>query len=203
MLLNAQNLTVGELASKDKGRLNIHGVYVCPLVTVATDGHCLGAVTTPDVNPDDYPTVDCGGIGTPTDYPPPAVIPSHAVTAALRNIPKKAAKRIPVLANVVVVGDNGSRRLVTTDLDATYPVDVRTVDGADFPDWQRVIPTEPPTLTIGFNADLMARVCATAAKMGAKGMRFSFTDDTHAVTITADLPETGQSALFLVMPMRI
>src|SRR5215472_10038901 len=137
MLVNAANLLVSELASTDDTRLNLTGLYVCPLATVATDGHALGAVTTPPVDARDFPQVDGLDAGA---MPPPAIVPKAAVTQALKAIPKKAAKRHPILAHVAIDGQNGTRRLVTTDLESTTPVETKTLEGSDFPDWQAIMP---------------------------------------------------------------
>ena len=204
MLINAQNLMVSELASSDETRWNLAGVYMCPMATAATDGRCLGIVSTPPDDPRDFP-----GVGDAESQPPPAIVPLAAVKQALKSIPKKAAKRLPILANVAVSGENGRRRLVTTDLESTTPVDVKTLEGSDFPDFQAVIPQTAPTFRIAFNAALLGKVLQTAARMSAKGVMLEFFDDpadgpgVKPVKITAELHDTGQSALFLVMPMRI
>jgi hypothetical protein len=204
MLVNAQNLLVSELASSEDTRGNLNGLYVCPFGTVATDGHCLGAVTAPTDDPRDFPS-----IGDAESQPPPAIVPVAAVKQALKNIPKKAAKQHPILANVAVSGENGSRRLVTTDLESTSPIDVKTREGSDFPDFQGCMPQTAPTFRIAFNAALLGKVLQTAARMGANGVMLEFFDDpaegpgVKPVRITAELRDTQQTALFLIMPMRI
>jgi DNA polymerase III sliding clamp (beta) subunit (PCNA family) len=199
MLLNAQNLMIAELASSDETRSNLNGLYVCPLVTVATDGHCLGAITTPTDDPHDFPAI--GGITGDEAPPPPAIVPRSACRDALKAIPKKTHQ--PILRHVYVTGENGTRRLLATDVDTVHPIETKTGDGAKFPDWQACIPQTVPTFTIAVNPALLAKVCTTAAKLGAKAIKLELRDPTSPMVATATLPETGQSALFLVMPVRL
>jgi len=214
MYLNKANLELAALACTDAGRTNLAVLRVEPTRTIATDGHVLGIVDVPALDPKDYPAV--GGL-TETDAAFEACsIPVPAARALLKAIPK--ARHQPILRNakvdVAASNANGTFRAVTTDLETTTPIEARKVDET-FPDIAQVMPTGEPRLRVAFDAALLAHVLSTAVKMGLPGknnaVTLEFFRDHNAskdtatpqpLKITGKTTE-GQAITFLVMPCRV
>lgn len=206
MYLNRANLEIAALASTDASRLGLCSVRVEAGRTMATDGHALGIVATPALDPKDYPAV--GGL-TETDAGfQPCSIPVDTAKALLRAIPKRS--HVPVLAcakvDVAASNANGVFRAVTTDLETTTPVEGRKIE-ASYPDVDQVVPSGKPAHTTAFDASLLGKVLTTAVKMGLRGrtptvtLAFYGKDGEGPVKITAET-EAGQAVTFVVMPVR-
>lgn len=204
MLLNRHNLRVSTLCGRDPGRYGLLGVHVTPAHTEASDGHCAGRVTVPLHDTEDFPP--CAGIVDTSDPLTPCIIPRDAAERLAKAIPHTSSKPILRHARVDVASSNanGSFRAVTTDGETVQPIEARKV-AVEFPDLDRVIPTGTPTLSVRFNAELLARVLKVAGAFNERShaVRIDFTDDVSPVKITATDVATGQTGTFVIMPMRL
>lgn len=74
-----------------------------------------------------------------------------------------------------------------------------------FPDLDQVIPTGTPILSVGFNAELLARVLKVAGAFNERShaVQIDFTDNVSPVKITATDVTTGQTGTFVIMPLRL
>lgn len=198
MNVNKNNLLVSEAASVDKTRPERQSIYFDDTGTVATDGHILIKI--------DYPEqVDLAEMPAPipqgSDKMTPFLVRAEACKGLGKAIPK--AKHMPVLNNLFidVAATNANERahFVATDLENPQKLEVKKLD-YQFPPYQQVMPkAEAITFTIGFNPELMARVCNVAAKMGISGCLFEFTNEKVPVRITG-ADKNGQKFTALVMP---
>lgn len=210
MFINRLNLAVSALCSRDETRPALTGVHITATHTEATNGHCAGRITMPDfVKAEDFPP--CAGVVDTTDALAPCVIPREAAEAIAKAIPRKSY--IPFLLNarvdVAASNANGRFRAVTTDLDTVTPIETHRLD-VNFPDLEQAFPPTEPTLTIAFDAELLARVLKVAGAFSPRShyveFRFFGKDGLgldRPVKITAKCLETGQIGEFIVAPMRL
>ena len=218
MLLNRHNLSLTALCSKDPACVNLNGLHITPTHTEATDGHCAGRVTLPVCDTEDFPP--CGGVVSSSEQLKPCLVPREAIERLAKSIPTKAAARMPVLGHVrvdvVATNANNHFRAVTTDMQTVTPIEAQKAEGT-FPDMEQVFPTDTPYITVGFNAELMAKVLKVAGAFNGRNHAvkldiFLTAKEKEAgdglsqsipMRLTATDVETGQTGTFLVMPMRL
>lgn len=195
-LYNKLNLEVARFASKTTIKPELASVLFADGKTVATDSTRLVEITTPKhQNAEDYPiTVGHGEFVTKLAEP---VMLSASQVKNLKVV--KASKSLPVLNNVALFRDGKNVELVSTNLDDKNAVSIRPTEG-NFPDYEQVVPKGEASFQLDVNADLLAEILDTLAKLSTdKRVTIKFFDAKKPLLITADGNE--QSARALIMPM--
>jgi len=206
MLLNRFSLMARLAASRDESRFNINVLRVeSDGRTVATDGHRLYTVTPPpDADDAEYP--DVGDVPATLDPLADFSMPRDVAERIAKALPKKPRLAILGSARLDVAATNadGKVRVVVTDLDTVTPIEARKVDG-DFPDWRQVLPEGDPVASFTVNGRYLADVAKAAADFsGTRGcaVRVECFGELSPIRFTAENPETGQTFVGVVMPMR-
>jgi DNA polymerase III sliding clamp (beta) subunit (PCNA family) len=211
MLLNKASLEIAALASNDPSRLALGGVYVTDGKTVATNGHYIGVVTTPkgSMPPTaEFPCVKAGVVETDEQLKP-CIIPTADALALAKAIPTEKGKgrtHLPILRNALVdvaySNVNGQFRAVTTDLDREQVACINKIEG-EFPDYEQVLPTGTPTVTIGFNVAYLEKVAKTMQRCGVeKAVKVELFDSDRAAVFSGTNGD-GQEVKIVLMPMRL
>lgn len=129
---------------------------------VSTDGCVLIVVESPAMPAEEFPAVP----GSPfTFQSEPVTVPVKPLLEAAKATPRNGT--LPVLHHVAVGAVEGrpdAVRLVATDLDRFADSTVKALDRF-YPDYQKVIPTGDPVVTIGFRVDVFEKVLK-ALKLG-------------------------------------
>jgi len=207
MLLNRHNLSIVALASKDETRHSLQGVRVTKDYTEATDGYRLARVTVPTGNPAEFPNVGITANGSM----PAVTVPATAAKALEKALPRPGrSRRLPILENALVdteAAQRGTFRAIATDLETQTPVEAAVIEG-QYPDSDPVFPGGEPLATVHINGLYLAECAKLAAGMtngrshGIKLLIYD-KDGLAPVKIEATNPDTGQTATFLIMPMRL
>jgi len=201
MNVNKNNLLVSEAASGDSTRQALQAVYFDADGTVATSGYILIKIGYPE-------QVDLTEMPAPipqgSDKITPFLVSAEACKGLGKAIPK--VKQVPALNNlfidVAATNANDCAHFVATDLESPQSIAIKKLEHA-FPPYAQAMPKpEAVTLTIGFDPELMARVCGVAKKMGLENCKFEFTNDKGPCKITG-LDKHGQEFTALVMPKQI
>ncbi len=201
MNVNKNNLLASEAASDDYTRQAMQSVYFDHDGTVGTDGACLIKIGYPE-------QVDLTEMPAPipqgSDKITPFMISAEACKGLGGAIPK--VKHMPFLNNlfidVAATNANDCAHFVATDLESPQSIAIKKLEHA-FPPYAQAMPKpEAVTLTIGFDPELMARVCGVAKKMGLDCCKFEFTNDKGPCKITG-LDKHGQEFTALIMPKKL
>ena len=173
MNINSANLKVGLAASTDELRRNLMGIHVTSNHTEATNGHIAARVTMPiQVEVDDVPK-QC--VTLDKQHITPFIIPSSGV----KSLKTFKVKRLPSLNDTLFVDVektnlNGQAYFTATDLEQTSAPVITKIEG-EYPDLDRVMPSEEPTYRVGFNVDYLITLLTIAKTMS--------TVNNNAVTI--------------------
>ena len=204
IMLNKHNLAVHRFISKEDSRYTIKAIHVTPNETVATDGHSLVRVSTPEVKCDSFPTQRV----KVTDQFKPFNLPYEIAAKVEKAIPK--SNTIPVLNYAAVECKEGEPNgnnptLFVTDMDSTQEFVSKSISD-EFPDWEMVIPKKTDaTFTITVDPLKLAKLMAEAAKF-TKGahpqgrVKMRFVSDDKAVRLDAE--NDGQTWTGVLMPIR-
>lgn len=170
--------------------------------TVATDGHIAVSVSMPEGDIKDAPVImgEC-----PTMDYGEFCVEAEDIKKIKKGLGKPA---FPILQNAFVIGKNGDRRLVSTDLASTTAVSVKEDGGppASAKDLNTLTPDGEPTIKVTFNAELMMRLLSIFKE--AEGSRYQYPvtfkiwDDLKAVRVEGKNIETGQSIIGLIIPFK-
>jgi DNA polymerase III sliding clamp (beta) subunit (PCNA family) len=173
MNINSANLKVGIAASTNELRRNIMGIHVTSGYTEATNGHIAARVTMPiqieaDDVPKQCPTLD-------KQHITPFIIPSSGV----KSLKTFKVKRFPSLNDTLFIDVektnlNGQAYFTATDLEQTSAPVITKIEG-EYPELDRVMPSDEPTYRVGFNVDYLITLCTIAKTMS--------TENNNAVTI--------------------
>jgi hypothetical protein len=204
-LMNRNNLSIRAFAAKEKSRYSLRAILATEKETVATDGHILARVSLPALDASNFPTVD----GFKPNGFTRGLIPLEAAKEIESAIPKKSL--IPILLTAAITADHvdtgdGERiflKVAATDLDTPKVFTVRQPDG-QFPQWERIWPTEKPAIDICFDATLLATLAAVASKFSDKTLspiRLRFYDSASACRFDM-VNDDGQEMNGLLMPCR-
>jgi DNA polymerase III sliding clamp (beta) subunit (PCNA family) len=171
--------------------------------TVVTDGYILCRVSHPKggatVKPETFPVVE--GFAPGDEFKRVLLHAADAKEIA-RAIPKKTT--IPVLKHAALSITGDKIQVAVTDLDTPRVFTPRSVTG-QFPNWECVIPKQPPAFEITVDAHLLLQLARYAAEFcpgDAAPVRLQFQDADSAVRLDACNNETGQGMTALLMPLR-
>ena len=173
--------------------------------TVATDGHIAVSVTPPSDDIKDAPLIE--GKEPTLDYGE-FCVDVDAVKKIKKGLSHKETGSFPILRNAFVIGSNGDRKLVATDLSATVAVPVSEDGGPpkSARDMDQLTPEGDPAIEITFNAELMIRLLTIFKE--AEGDRYNYPvtfkiwNDTKAVRVDGENMGTGQKIAGLIMPFK-
>ena len=203
---NRANFSIASLADEDRRYL---GVLVTNEKTEVTNGHYLLRVTTPDLNPEDYPTGPNGH--KPIDKDFRCILSKDSAKQIEKAIPRgPKVGSLPILKNTWVVDDNEETiGFVATDLDTWSPITARKVDGR-WPNTDNdstIWPKDEPVLEIGFNLEYLEKLCKEMKSIIGKSKsnplaKFTFYGSEKPVKIEADNLDTGQDVTALLMPCK-
>lgn len=203
-MLNKHNLAIAALAAKETSGYSMTGLLVEKTKTVATDGHVLVTVSTPEAPEDEIPGIE--GI-TPTPEPAPFIMPAKAALELSRALPKR--QKIAILENAVIeVGDGPRFKAGVTDIDTPRVFSFEKATG-NFPNYSKVIPDPAAAeICICLDANKLLRVLQAIAplaadKEGQSPVAIRFYDPQSPVRIDAKNKDTGQEAMAIVMPMMV
>ena len=211
MLLDRRVFALYRAAYPAADRRYINGVSIKPDGSgVATDGSLL-VKWTPEfpVDPKEYPHID--GINPVSDEPlTPFTLDLEVCKTLERALRKKTTMPILSYAAVDVTQTNANNFvfMAVTDLESQQLVKPRKVNQTDekgneedaFPKYDRVIPTNDPTVTITFGLDVLKRLIDTLQALDLKSAKFEFRDAESPAVVTGE-GEAGK-VFALAMPIR-
>lgn len=203
MIYTKANLEVVRAASTDVTRSALNGIYLeKDGSTVATNGNSLYIVGPSKINDDDFPQIDGN---KPSSDPNGETIPNETIKALLKALPKRST--LPILTTTQLVGENGKKAFVVTDLENAQTINFRPGDGP-YPKWKSCLPDEKsrPVFEISLGAKVLAELAAfvkatTSNKLTYK-IDFKFYGPNVAATFEAGTTEQDQKISGLIMPMR-
>ena len=198
-LFTEKQLEIVKLASKDTTRPILEGLHFDGNTTVTTDGHRMLAVTSEEIDNQEWPV---NGIAWNVQEVP-FTLPRKAVEKALKNINKK--QDLPILSRVAVGQVPDSKvSLQTTDLEITDNVATREIEGR-FPDYKRIIPDYKTDeyKVMAINAKYLKELCSILEKYDTDNHKIEIhiKDENTPMVITADDRE-GTTALGIIMPVK-
>ncbi len=215
-LYNKKQHEIVKIASKDKTKPALQGLYIDGDTTVMTDGRKLMTVKSNPMPTEEWPA---NSIPWKID-PDPFIISREQVEKSLKNIPRKPD--FPILGNVAigkVVNDTGLKELAcqTTNLENTDKVEGREID-AKYPNYKQIIPPykdEELYQAIGISATYLKEVCTLLEKYKERSRMITLhvrkkyipynekdkkTVADFPIVLTADDGE-GTEAMAVIMPM--
>jgi hypothetical protein len=210
MLLNAQNLSIFELATKEPMSRVPSGVKVSSKGTETTNGHSAIRVSVPQGeahNEKNFPVIE----GVCPEPAPDFILPVDAAKKVKAAIPKRTT--IPVLHHAMVgQTSRGTITLATTDLEMPQTFAPRCIDVQRWPNMDAVWPkdgTETAQIQLGAEAliSLLRQIVAF------DGIKVPSTQDAvftlklygpaNAVRLQAVNRETGQELDSILMPVNM
>ena len=211
MLLNKKVFALHRAAYVGADRPYINGVSIQTDGSgVATDGALLVKWTPAYVeDPKEYPVVD--GVNPISDV---SLIPFTLERETCQKIEKSIPRRttLPILSQVALdvaqTNQGGTAFMAVTDLQTPQIFRARKINQIDegglednaFPQYERVIPTAEPAVTISFNLANLKRLIDTLQALGLEHATFEFHDAESAAKVTG---KNGDgSALAVIMPFR-
>ena len=215
MLINRANLAIAGLASSGEGRTGCEGVRVTAGETVATNGHVLGRVTLPIGDESEFPVVPglgevSGASGEGATLPAALVKQLGAMLPKVKHATVRECARIDegaTTAEWIVVGvvNDGGAQVVQSP-----------GTGVAFVDWRQVMPKadRPVAGTMGISARYLRDVCDAVIKGGFGGRMGTVkltvpapesgkTEAWGPIVMETKREDTGQEAVFLIMPCRL
>ena len=196
-MLNKHNLAIHQFCDKDK--FSYQCIHVTPHETVATNGSYLVRVSTPKLDPANFPPVD--GV-KPSAIFKPFNLSVDAARTIEKAIPKKSI--LPILSNVMIDGEATDAKpkegvdcavLAVSDLENPQVFRPRKDDGK-FPNWQAVVPKrEDAKAAFSVDARLLARLAQFVAKFSdgrASEVKIRFYGENGAIRLDARNSDTGQ-----------
>jgi hypothetical protein len=203
MLYNKNNFAVSKVASKEESRpYNINCVRFEKGKTIATDGHRLVIMTTPeDMSVDDFPVIPNSKGQMITDLNGGVSLPVESIKEFKFNKPNKG---MPIL-NCTVLTRNGNDKFITinhTDLETTRQSECRVIE-SNFVDYNQVLPKTAPIAVIGLNAGYLKDICEIAQGLQGKdaAIKLSVYDKFHPQLIECD--GAGQIMTAVIMPLQL
>jgi hypothetical protein len=203
-MLNKHNFDIAQLApSGDDAKAIFRGVYVTPKASYVTDGRLAVRVSAPESQPSLFNTMD--GI-EPAEWFTPFIVDRETALLIAKNAPKKTSDDDAQLIAVDVSTEvNGQATVAVNDLLRQAVIRSNKVEG-EYPDIDKLTPAKKnATLTICFNAELLAALTATVNKFckshGTGSVILRFTNANAGMRIDAD--GIGQTLTALLMPQMI
>ena len=178
-------------ASKDETRYNLTGVCVDPVNSnvAATNGHFLAVVS----------VVKDVGDESPQNIAGETIIEAKALSAALKALPKKGT----VATTTVGVLKEGDDRVRLQNCTATH---VGSILAGPFPKVDQVIPPQSEH-KVGLSAVYLRTIADYVVKHATqegKGITVYLpTDPLSPVRFEATVGDTADTAVFVLMPMRL
>ena len=159
MLYNQNNLNVAKMASVSDIKLALASVLFTKEKTVATDSFRLLEITTPkNLNVEDFPKVD--GASAMRGFQP-FMVSAKALKEI--KIPKKA--KLPIMESVAIKHvDNNRVEFLTTNGESADIKNIKRTNG-QFPDYERIFPTEKPLAEVELNGELLAELLEVMSKL--------------------------------------
>lgn len=222
-LFNKKQLENVKLASIDKTRPALNGLYFTGNSTISTDGHRLMKVTANYTEDKKDALADWPANGVTWDpSQDPFILPKSTVEKALKNIPSGAdipddVKAVAIGLTVQLPGDPKKVVCQTTDFENTTNLEVNAVVG-QFPKVDQVIPDfensaldrslqcdrDQKYIRVGLSARYLKEICAQLEKYRDRSHMITLyiKDATSPVVLTADDGE-GTEAMAVLMPMAL
>lgn len=174
ILLNPKLQHIAIAAGDTDSRYMLNGVHIeqrpetpdIPPVTrlVATDGHRLIVVDHANKSdPADFPASKNPG-PVENGATSGTIAKNHFVNVLKACKPKGASKHLPILNNVALTLGETTATFRSTDLEQENVTPCTLIDGK-YPNYEQVIPSKTPELSISFNAQYMAELCTALVKM--------------------------------------
>lgn len=210
--INRNHLAVIKAASTDETRFILNGVLleetekkegkqnILGLKAVATDGRILAQYVSYNDQTKEMPVI--AGMENAKNTGTRAIVPSSAIGAVIKALPKKQ-RRLPVLQNAVVKISDDVTTFGATDLETTSVIPAKNIEG-HFPNYEQVIPTKTPIFVTAFSAsylrDLADLVLAVADDRN-PAVRLSFYG--HKEPLKADYKTKEGELTAVLMPMKV
>ncbi len=202
MIYNRNNFAIAVLAPGAE-RHYLDGIHITPEFTEVTNGHYLVRVSRPEgLEVADLPAVHEIMTGKKKGQKIDFILPASAAKEIEKAIPKNGT--IPILRNAWL-GDNTNEEyieFISTDLETHRPIKARKIE-AKYPNTEAVLPKTPPNMSIGFNPDLMIKLCQQFKKMKINAVKLDLRGITEAMALSGQCPETLQKIEALLMPIKI
>ena len=202
MIYNRNNFSIHALCDKDRDYL---GVHVTPEFTEVTNGRYLLRVSTPEVGKEDLPEAP--------GHPRKELKEEERETIGSFTIHKDAAKAVenmipkekyPIILDNTWLGMNTNEEqaeFISTDLEVANSKIIRKIDGR-WPKTDSVFPSGEIESTLGFDPDLMLKLCQQLKKMEVKYIKMDIRGENSPIELTGDINETSQKVKALLMPKK-
>ena len=183
-------------ASKDETRYTLNGVYFHEGQAIATDGRMMLYTKQETVSSEELPG-DVAGSPLPKE----TIVPTEALTKAVKQAPKKGP--IPILKHAKLFDGE----LISTDLDSVAKTSFKAVDGT-YPNYKQLIPTAEATATVVLSRLILEKLCKAAKAMDRLPIRFDIVMDENnqggqtknPIQVTIRDPESDHDLHGVVMP---
>ena len=210
-MINELNLKVRQFAGKN-GRLGLNGILVRPDATVATNGHCLVWMSTPEMKVECFPVVE--GAPIPQGSHPSFLLPLDMAEEIEGALP--GGSTIPILSCAAIAVEEGRPTVIVTDLKTSRQFHPPAPDG-HFPNFEMIMAqNEKPTFQIDLSPEYLARIAKYAADVAGNvknpRLRLSFyaepgqkkagPSNERAVRFDVVSEDGGQGMTAMLMPMR-
>jgi hypothetical protein len=200
-MLNANNLKIAALASKEQSRYSISTILIEPGRTAVTDGHLAATVTTPSIPAADQPAIP--GF-TASEITTSFMISAKDALDVAKALPSKSV--IPILLNAFVdAAPAETARIAVTDLDTARIFDCKKAAG-QFPNIDQVIPKDDDAeIAIALNPDYLGdllRALTPITKKDAHACILRIKDPETQIRIDFENADTGQKGIGVLMPMQ-
>jgi len=204
MIYNKHNFSIHSLCDKDRDYL---GVHVTPEFTEVTNGHYLFRVSTPEIDMDDVPEAPNHPRISPEmiskeDNICDFVIHKDSGKAIENMIPNRHSY-LPVLSNTWLGANTNKEQVefISTDLEIANSKIIRKAEGK-YCNTDKIWSDKEIKVSLGFNPDLMLKLCQQLKKMDIKYVKMDIRDENEAIELTGKSIETGQDIRALLMPKK-
>lgn len=201
---------VSAWASTDVTRYNLLNACIDRArgVVVATNGHVLIKVPLPkSPKPDTLPPTPGSNA---LDGKATLLLPASALKAALKNRPKghaRAGQPPPVVAIGQAGVAEGHVNLTTWGTSGSPVTAQVRIEECQFPDYEHVIPTNPPRASVGISARYLEMVADYAKKASGDpnvGVILTIEDEQSPVCARVQVGQDDRrEAMMVIMPMRM
>jgi len=200
MLVDKFGLAVSKVAGKSELRSILNNVKVTEtdktIECQGTDGHVLGVVSIPRIDPVEFPDV---GFESETE---PVLIPTETAVSITKKLSNN--KGFPILQNAFI-GKNGKETtpIVVTDLETKQVFDIKKPEGT-YPETKQIFPKNQPVFEIGLGLKALEKLVQfvkSATDIKDPCIKFSFQKDNKGNVFSVP-NESRREIKGIIMPMR-
>jgi len=190
-------LTAAKFASTDESRPVLTAVKVTDKGYAATDSYKLVMIKHKGADIKEFPVIP--NAQEVKELPEPLLIPAAAL---LKKLKFPTSKTLPILGEGLLCNaEKGSVAIATTDLETATTLQFRTIDGT-FPEYQKIMPTGEPVVTIMLDAKLVTECMAAFLDGETNQVRLDLYGETEPMIMTGK-SENNDHIKALLMPCKI